>query len=135
MALFPAFIAARGAKKKHMHLASQAVNVIREKAKESSWNYQNKIHLLQAQFFSANGERDNAKASFEAAITAARKSKFPHEEGLACEYSALHCIKNGENKDGLELLEKAKDCYKKWGSQVKVDAITKRIEKIAAKVG
>jgi len=129
------FHCSKRGQKKHMHLASQAVNVIREKAKESSWNYQNKIHLLQAQFFSANGERDNAKASFEAAITAARKSKFPHEEGLACEYSALHCIKNGENKDGLELLEKAKDCYKKWGSQVKVDAITKRIEKIAAKVG
>jgi len=129
------FHSSRKRSKKHTKLAKQAINVMREKGGESSWNYLNKIHLLEAEIFSATGKKDHAKVSFNAAISAARSSKFIHEQGLACELAALHCLKHGDNEDGSNLLEQALECYTKWGSQVKIDSITKQLEKIAAKAG
>ncbi len=108
---------------------------MKEKGEISSWNYQCKIHLLEAEIFSATDKKDKAKVSFCAAISAARSSKFVHEQGLACELAALHCLKYGDIDDATDLLEQAIECYTKWGSQVKIDCVTKQLEKIAARKG
>eukprot|EP00581_Thalassiosira_minuscula_P014826 CAMPEP_0183723104 /NCGR_PEP_ID=MMETSP0737-20130205/14816_1 /TAXON_ID=385413 /ORGANISM="Thalassiosira miniscula, Strain CCMP1093" /LENGTH=1533 /DNA_ID=CAMNT_0025953355 /DNA_START=8 /DNA_END=4609 /DNA_ORIENTATION=- len=117
---------------KHMKVAKRAVEVMKQNGRGSSWNYKNKVHLLEAEIYSARGKKDEAKVSFNAAISAARSSKFTHEEGLAYELSAYHSLKLNDNKDALNLFEEARDCYKKWGSQVKVDLVTKQIKKITA---
>ncbi|KAL7537493.1 hypothetical protein ACHAXR_007855 [Thalassiosira sp. AJA248-18] len=121
------------ASKKHMQMSKHAIEVMREQGEKSSWNYQNKIFLLEAELLSASDERDKAKVSFNAAITTARSSKFVHEQGLACELAALHYIRCKNYDDASNMFKQAKKCYTEWGSQVKVDQITKQLEKIGSK--
>lgn len=87
--------------------------------------------MLEAEILSASNKRDKAKVSFNAAITAARSAKFVHEQGLACELAALHCIRYKDYEDASNLFKQAQKCYTEWGSQMKVDQITKQLlEKI-----
>ncbi len=76
------------------------------------------------------GKKDDAKVSFNAAISSARSSKFIHEQGLACELAALHCLKYSDYADAINLLRQAQVCYSAWGSQVRVDLVTKQLEKV-----
>ena len=64
-----------------------AIEALKEKGEHSSWNYRNKILLLDALSNSATGNRESIKSTFRSAILAARSSKFVHEEGLSCEVS------------------------------------------------
>lgn len=113
--------------KKIQAVPEQALCALREAAKHSKANFQNKIELLEAELHNRDGEHDKAKASYAAAIASARSSKFTHEEGLACEKAALYNKKIGELSDALKYFSKAQECYKKWGSQVKADEIEKQI--------
>jgi len=101
------FHSKRKCSKKHLNLAQTAIGVMKEKGEISSWNYQCKIHLLEAEIFSATDKEDKAKVSFHASISAARSSKFVHEQGLACELAALHCLKYGDIDDATDLPEQA----------------------------
>lgn len=113
-----------------------AIRVMKEKVKQSSRNYQNKVHLLEAVMLSATstGMEVKAKVSFNAAITAARSSKFVHEQGLACELAALYSLQHKENEDATNLFEQALECYTEWGSQIKVDSITQQLNKLGVDV-
>ena len=115
---------------------SVAIQVMREKVKQSTWNYQNKVHLLEAVMLSATstGMEVKAKVSFNAAITAARSSKFVHEQGLACELAALYSLQHKENEDASNLFQQALECYTEWGSQIKVDSITQQLNKLGVDV-
>ena len=112
----------------HTHIAAQ---VIREKSEKSPWNYQNKLHLLEAEMFSAQRLKGRARISFNAAITAARSSKFIHEQGLACELAAMHCVRYGDGINARSFFNQALECYSKWGSQVKIDHINRQLERLA----
>ena len=112
---------------------TKAIAAINDRARKSSWNYYNKSLLLEAEVLSATGEKDKARVAFNAAISAARSSKFVHEQGLACEMAAIHSLKHGDKEDALNLLEQAKDCYIIWGSDMKVHAVSKQLEKIRSK--
>lgn len=107
---------------------------MREKGERSSWNYNNKILLLEAEIYSATRKnKKKAKKLFDASIKAAKSSKFVHEEGLACEFAAYHCLKHDDNnEDASKLLKQALDCYTKWGSQVKMNSVKRQLEKISA---
>ena len=87
--------------------------------------------MLEAQLQSAMGKRDEARASFNAAVSAARESKLIHEEGLACEFAALHCLKYDDTAQARTLYEEAKGCYAKWGSQIRVALIERQLQKLA----
>ncbi|KAL7552242.1 hypothetical protein ACHAWF_015466 [Thalassiosira exigua] len=118
--------------------AKKALTFMKEKGEHNSWNYNNKIKLLEAELSSVTCTPEGASEvmnTYNASIRAARASKFIHEEGLACEFAALHCLKLGQTKDALDLFSKAKTCYSEWGSNVKVESIEKQIEKIATKIG
>ncbi len=106
---------------------------MKEKGENSSWNYQCKIHLLEAEVYSTTDYKDKANVSYNAAIAAARSSKFVHEQGLSCELAALHYLKSRDYASATNLFKEAKECYEKWGSEVKVDSITKQLEKLCAK--
>lgn len=99
-----------------------------------SLKYSKEIHLLEAEIFAATNKKDKAKVSFNAAISAARSAKFIHEQGLACELAALHCLKYEDTEDATNLFRQAQECYKSWGSDVKVDSITKQLAKISSTV-
>lgn len=78
----------------------------------------------------ANGKKDKAKVSFNAAISAARSSRFVHEQGLACEHAALFCLKHDDKEGAANMLKHARECYMRWGSMLKVESIEKRLEKL-----
>ncbi len=113
--------------KKIRAVPEQAVATFKAAAEQSKYNFQNKVELLEAELYSRDGEHDKAKASYTAAIASAKSSKFIHEEGLACEKAAFHHKKTGETSEALKYFMQARECYKKWGSQVKVDDVDGQI--------
>jgi len=113
-------------------MISSALKVMRDMRDKCSWNYQNKVHLLEAELFSATDKKDKARASFNAAISTARSSKFVHEQGLACELAAFHYMKCEDYDNASNLFRQARECYAQWGSEVKVDKMTSQLETITA---
>lgn len=107
-----------------------AMAVLKPAAKLSPWNFQNKVHLLEAEMFSFEKRYDEARTSYAAAITSSCASRFVHEQGLSFELSGLHCKKIGDSHTALDLLQRAKTCYQQWGSQMKVESINQQIEKV-----
>ena len=87
-----------------------------------------KVHLLEAECFSQEGRHDEAKASYAAAITSARCSRFVHEQGLACEMAGFHYKKMGDDRSAWGFFHQAKECYETWGSQVKVAKMSRQLE-------
>lgn len=104
--------------------------MLKEKGEKASWNNKNKIHLLEAEIASIADDREKAKLCYNAAISGARSSRFIHEEGLACEFAALHCMKHGNDEDAKGLLQQALVCYTKWGSEVRVNLVQKHMGKL-----
>ena len=100
-----------------------AITILKPAAELSPWNFRNKLHLLEAQMFSFDEKNVEAKASYAAAIASSCASRFIHEQGLACELAGLHYKKIGESETALHLLQRAKECYQSWGSQMKVESI------------
>jgi len=66
----------------------------------------------------------------EVAIEFAKKSGFIHEQGLACEKAAFYFMRLKNKEKALEYFQQARDrdCYKEWGSFVKLDFIQKELD-------
>jgi len=107
---------------------SIALEMLNNAAKSSEYNFKNKVHLLEAQIFSREKKNEEAQASFIAAIASARSSGFIHEQGLASELAGLHYKQIGDVGSASRMFHQAKQCYDKWGSQLKVDSITRQLE-------
>jgi len=105
--------------------ASQEIEVGRQ-----SWNFRNKVRLLEAELQSFEKRNDEAEESYAAAITTARCSRFVHEQGLACELAGQHHKKNGDIMRASGFFEQAKQCYADWGSQPKVESINEQMESL-----
>ena len=86
-----------------------------------------KVYLLEVEKFSFRGNK-RATSSYAAAITSACSSGFIHEQRLACELAGFHHKKIGEHEIAWDYFKQAKQCYSKWGSQVKVDSISRQLE-------
>merc|ERR1719356_2218805 len=116
---------------KLVELATSALNAIKQKEHFSSWNYTNKRLLLEAEMYSAANKKVQAKAAYDAAIAASQSSKFVHEQGLACEMAALHYWHSEcDFKTSNSLFQQALACYTEWECKPKIDAITRKIEKL-----
>jgi len=83
---------------------------------------------LEAEYFSLNGNNEEANSSYAAAIASARSSKFVHEQGLACEYAGFHYKKIGDHVSAWDFFNQAKQCYAEWGSQTKVGIMARQLE-------
>ena len=88
---------------------------------------------MEAEIFSCEGNNDEAKDSYEAAIVSAKRAGFIQEQGLACERAGVHYSKIGEPRRAHNYLLLAKQCYSEWGSQMKVLDITEQIDEITHK--
>merc|ERR1711957_1087241 len=98
----------------------KSLKILKTAAGYSSWNFGNKVHLLEAEIASREGKKEEAEASYASAITSAQCSRFVHEEGLACELAGFHYKKFKDNGSARQLFVQAKQCYANWGSQLKV---------------
>ncbi len=85
------------------------------------------VLLLEAEQFSLENQNDKAQASYAASINSARLSGFIHEQGLACELAGYHYKKNGNSSIACSFFDQAKQCYEVWGSQMKVDCVTREL--------
>lgn len=111
----------RGKQKNQRHIKtlSKALSTLEKASQFSEWNYKNKYLLLKAAYLTVTGNSFEAGEVYDNAISASRASKFVHEEGLACEFAAMHHKKHGNNAFALSLLSQAESCYKIWGSNIK----------------
>ena len=69
--------------------------------------------------------------SYAAAIDSARSSGFIHEQGLACELAGYHCKKIFDLRNARSFFDQAKECYTEWGSQMKVDSVTRQLRSLS----
>lgn len=111
-------------------MIQDAISAMKSAAELSSHTYTNKVHMLEAGLYSFEGRNNIAQASYDMAIKAAQSAGFVHEQGLACEQAACHYLKTGNIPTAVEFFRSAKDSYSRWGSQMKVDYITERINDI-----
>lgn len=106
----------------------KSIQFLRSESNGHNWNHQNKLHLLEAGFYSYQKKKDKANLSYNAAIAMARSSGYIHEQGLACELAGMHYKKMGEKAIALSSFRQAIRCYTEWGSQVRVDMVTRQME-------
>ena len=112
-------------------LLDGAIATMREKEAICAHNFRNKRLLLEAEKFSFAGEIEDAEVAYLSAIEAARKARFVHEQGLACELAAAHYSRNSsEDNRRRSLLQQALECYRNWGCKPRVEYIEKMIAKI-----
>lgn len=84
--------------------------------KLSTWNFEHKVKLLQAELHYLNGDLESADVAYRASIMSAREHKFLHREALAYELHGIFCIENQMIDKGRGQLDKAIDKYKQWGA-------------------
>ncbi len=110
----------------------EIIKSLRVAASHADSNFSHKLELLEAENNGVHKNHYEARKSYDAAIKAARKNKFIHEQGLACEKAGLYYksfSSASEQKKALEYLKQSRDCYEEWGSLVKVEFIERELEK------
>ena len=90
-----------------------------------------KVHLLEAEQFSFQNRYSAAESSYAAAINSARSSGFIHEQGLACELAGYHFKKVSDLPSAWISFDQAKQCYVEWGSQMKVDSVSRQLRSLS----
>ena len=105
-----------------------ALSAMRDAAANSDWNFTNKLLLFEAEQHAISfGKHRQTLALYDASIASARKSGFIHEQGLACEKAGFYCNRVEKKEKALDYFTRARDCYEKWGSSMKVDFIQKEM--------
>ena len=74
-----------------------------------------------------SNKKQEADLEYDVAISSSRSSRFVHEEGLSCELAAIHYKHHGDNDKALIFLCRAQKCYEVWGSQMKVEEMSRQI--------
>jgi len=114
--------------KKWTNLGLDAIQSFRTWVPGSIWNFSNKLHLLEAEFYFLSEEDGRARACYQASIKAAREHRFIHEEGLAEEKLATYLLHKSQHDDALRHFINAKRCYDSWGACT----LGRRVEKAIA---
>mmetsp|Transcript_22604 Transcript_22604/g.49001 ORF Transcript_22604/g.49001 Transcript_22604/m.49001 type:complete len:889 (-) Transcript_22604:208-2874(-) len=103
------------------------VNLTRQWATNSNWNFINKLYLLEAEHFFLNNEDTKATEKYKQSIKAAHDHHFIHEEGLAFERAAWFHLHYGRHGEALVSFTESKKCYEKWGAHGLVNYIERTI--------
>ena len=106
----------------------EVIDTIKEAASRSDWNFTNKLRLVEAEFYALENEESQAIAAYDASIASARKSKFIHEEGLACEKAGFYHKRMNDHQSAVKYFNQARACYSEWGSDMKVDIIQHELD-------
>ena len=105
---------------------------IRYWSEHSSWNWEDKMVLLEAEKMYTMGNFDQASLLYERAIRLAHEHKFINNEAIASELAGVFFCERGLNDSAEALLLHSVQCYKTWGAL----AVARRVETyIANKYG
>ncbi len=108
-------------------VAQASITLMSKWAKSSTWNFANKLSLLQAEYFFLKND-GRAYACYQASISQAREHRFNHEEGLAHEQFATYLLFINKHDEALQHYQDAKRCYQIWCAHVLVQRVEKAIE-------
>ena len=101
-------------------------------SEHSSWNWESKVILLEAEKTYTAGTSEQAASLYERAIRLAHEHKFIHDEAIASELAGVFFSERGLRMKAEALLLHSIQCYKTWGAI----AVAKRVETfLAAKYG
>eukprot|EP00985_Skeletonema_marinoi_P022094 scaffold13905_cov119-Skeletonema_marinoi.AAC.1 len=103
----------------------RAIEKMRSYADCSTWNFQNKLLLLQAEQCFYLEDIESAKRCYDAAILSAKEHKFVHEEALACELAGHFMLESGEGHAALPYFLLAQKKYHEWGAYAKEESLEK----------
>lgn len=81
-----------------------------------SWNFQHRLHLLEAEEYYSIFEFDLAKVSYKDAIASAGSSKFVNDEALANELAGKFYLEIGDLVSSFEHFRLAHEKYSEWGA-------------------
>lgn len=84
--------------------------------------------LVVAEKLSAQDRQQEAELKYDCAIRESQSSKFIHEEALACELAGMHYERKGNTKKAVSLFRQAEQCYKVWGSPIKMLQMMSKIQ-------
>ena len=90
---------------------------------DSSWNFQNKIDLLNAEQAFSDGDYLRAIAMYESSIGNAGKHGFINELALACERFGLFYQSNGQTIEAQTYFMLSEQHYRPWGATRKADDV------------
>jgi tetratricopeptide (TPR) repeat protein len=96
----------------------------------STWNFENKMLLLEAEKMHNLGIYDRAATLYESSIRSAREHKFIHEEAIASELAGVLYYERRLHEKALNFLMHSVRSYEKWGAL----AVAKRVETFIASI-
>jgi len=112
---------ARGGEVKEWRsIASESLEKMKVWSGNSAWNFQHKLHLLNAEMAHLNGARDAAAEAYDDAIRVAGEHGFVHEQALSCERAGIFYSETIGESVAAEYFERAKKHYLEWGATRKV---------------
>ncbi len=94
----------------------QSIKSYQTWVRNSEWNFENKLLLLEAESLFAKGDLDAAEKKYLASIESAHRHRFVHEEGLASDLLASFYRTQGNVLKEKEYFDLAIACYEKWGA-------------------
>ena len=97
---------------------------VRSLAEHSSWNWQNKVLLLEAMEMHAMGNLDEAGPFYISSIRSAQEHKFIHEEAIASEMAGEYLFETGHHSEAYVLYKHSIKCFNEWGA----NAVSSRVE-------
>ena len=93
-------------------------------SEHSSWNWESKMVLLEAEKMYTMGNVDQASLFYERAIRLAHEHKFVNDEAIASELAGVFFCERGLSVAAEALLLHSVQCYKTWGAL----AVARRVE-------
>lgn len=97
---------------------------MREWSSYSTWNFENKLLLLEAEWHNASGDYDIAALSYETSVSSASEHKFINEEALASKLAGTFFLERGHRTKSRKYFERSVACFRIWGAH----AVAKQVE-------
>ena len=89
----------------------------------SSWNFQHKLQLMEAEYYYCNGNFEQAEQSYTKAIASATSHKYINDEALACELAGRFFLERDHVASSLEYWRLAHEKYFDWGAVGKANQL------------
>ena len=110
-----------------MKAGVKAREAMREWTKSSTWNFEHKLLLLDAEKNFCDGNFKQAKILYDKAIKSAKEHRFVNNEALACELAGYFYLELGEKDTANDYFVKAHERYLVWGALGKAAALNQDI--------
>lgn len=89
----------------------------------SSWNFKQKLLLMQAEKHYSNGDLESAQGCYKQATEYAKAHKFINDEALACELAAKFYLETCNVMSSVEYFKLAHEKYIHWGALAKAERL------------